>query len=458
MTSLKRHFPKIYRIFNTLQKPYVFITQDIWRIPTEKLSPVKAFIIHQIRAVLMTIKGFRNDNCIQRASALTFFTVLSLVPILAMTLGIAKGFGFEKLLENELIERFSAQQEMITDIIGYAKGVLEENRGGLIALGGIGFLLWAIIKVLSHIEHSFNHIWRVQNNRTWNRKFTDYLTFMLICPAMVVSHGTLSVYLNIKVRVLTENVAFLGYFSPLIYSMLKLLPYGLIWMLFSFLYIMMPNTKVNPFIGILSGVIAGTVYQFAQWAYITFQIGVARYNAIYGSFAAIPLFMIWMHISWLIVLFGAELCHAVQNADHFEFEPDIRCLSYHRKKVFYIAAAQALIRQFSEAKPALTVTDLSKMIGIPFLLARSILDDMRLAGLAVVVQGDKNSKPAYQPSKAISGYTVGSVLNAIEQIGDATFTITDSELPELKKLSSTLVHLHEAIEQTETYQKRLEEI
>jgi membrane protein len=456
MTSSGPNAPQGQKISTPFQKAYQFLISDIWRVQADQLPPVKAFTFRLLRSIAITFRGFRINNGMLRASALTFYSVLSIVPVLAMALGIAKGFGFETHLEKELLERFSAQQEVIFQVIDFAKALLEETRGGLIAGVSIGFLIWSIIKVLSNIEHAFNQIWRMQKHRSWSRKFTDYLAFMLICPVLILIHGSLTVYIGVQVRALTQNVPVLDYISPVIFIFLKLLPYGLIWTLFSFLYIMMPNTRVHPITGIFSGVIAGTIYQFTQWAYITFQIGVASYNAIYGSFAAIPLFLIWLQVSWLIVLFGAELSHALQHSDHYEFEPDIRGMSYHHKKIFYLAVARLLARRFAEGKPAMKAEAISRSLKLPILLVRNILDDLQLAGITSIVKGDPDTEASYQPARDISGCTVGSVLDAIERIGNTGFPVPES--PEAQKLFDKIGELREATARSSAFHQKIEEI
>jgi membrane protein len=141
---------------------------------------------------------------------------------------------------------------------------------------------------------------------------------MLISPVLVLMSGSATVFITTQVTQITQKVELLGVISPLISFLLKFSPYVLIWALFTILYIIMPNTKVNFKAGLLGGVVAGTLYQIAQWAYISFQISAAKYNAIYGSFAALPLFLMWLQISWWIVLFGAELSFANQNVHTYE--------------------------------------------------------------------------------------------------------------------------------------------
>ncbi|MGD2099773.1 MAG: YihY/virulence factor BrkB family protein, partial [Desulfobacterales bacterium] len=302
-------------IRNLILRVIDFIRVDIWRIRLADLPFGKSFLIKQLRIIILAIRGFDEDKCFVRASSLTFYTLLSVVPVVAMFFGVAKGFGFEKILEKRLYANFRGQEEIIEKVITFSSSLLQETKGGIIAGIGLAVLFWSALKVLNHIERSFNDIWEIKTGRSWGRKFSDYLAIMLISPLFIIMSGSATVFITTQVEQITQRIALLGMFSPFISFMLNFLPYILVWMLFTFLYVLMPNTKVQFKAGLVGGVVAGTLYQIAQWAYISFQIAAAKYNAIYGSFAALPLFLMWLQISWWIVLFGAELSFANQNVD-----------------------------------------------------------------------------------------------------------------------------------------------
>ncbi len=222
-----------------------FFKIEIWRIHSRNLPLRKYFLIKQLRVVLLAIRGFNEDKCLLWASSLTFYSLLSIVPVVAMAFGIAKGFGFEKVLEKQLIENFPAQQEVVTRVISFAHSLLENTKGGMIAGVGLVLLLWSVIKVLNHIERSFNEIWEIKESRTFLRKFGDYFSIMLISPIIMLLSSSVTVFITTQITVITEKIALLGFFSPLIFLSLKMVPYFLIWLLFTIGYILMPNTKVN---------------------------------------------------------------------------------------------------------------------------------------------------------------------------------------------------------------------
>jgi membrane protein len=423
-----------------------FIRTDIWRVRAKDLSRTRYFLVKQLRILILTVRGFRKNKCPLSASALTFYSILSIVPVVAMAFGIAKGFGFQNILEKQLLEKFQGQEEVMNRIVSFAHSLLENTKGGVIAGIGIIFLLWTVIKLFSQIERSFNDIWEVKTHRTHGRKFSDYLSIMLVSPILFILSSSVTVFITTRITVITQKVALIGMFSPVIFIMLKAIPYGLIWILFIFMYILMPNTKVNFGSGLLAGVIAGTIYQIAQWAYITFQVGMARYNAIYGSFAALPLFLIWIQFSWLIVLFGAEISFAYQYVDTYDFEPDRRLISPSFKKLLSLQISRLVISRFLKAEPPLSAINISKTLEIPIRLVQQILDELVEAGILSDTEAKKNKKQSYQPARDINTITINSVIKALDQKGVDNIPV--AQTAELSHLSEALKTLNEEIEKS----------
>jgi membrane protein len=403
--------------FESISKITAFFKTDVWRMRLKDYSLISSFFIKLLQIILLVVRGFQENKCGLRSSSLTFYTALSIVPLVAMAFGISTGFGYEKIIEKQLMQNFPGQEVVVLRIITMARSLLENTQGGMIAGIGSVFLLWTVFKVLMNIEHSLNAIWGIKKSRTVGRKISDYISLMLICPAVVIVSSSLTVFITSEVRLITQKIVLLEIVSPLIFSSLKLLPYGLIWALFTIIYILMPNTKVNFIAGLIAGLIAGTIYQFAQWTYINFQVGVASYNAIYGSFAALPLFLIWLKLSWLIVLFGAEISFAYQNVDTYEFEPDCRQICFAERKLSALQIAHLLITNFSKGEKPLTATQISHVLEIPVRLVREIVLELIETGILSCTETVKNNEPAYQPARAIDIFTVSYITDALEQRG-----------------------------------------
>jgi len=379
-----------------------------------------------------------------RASALTFFSLLAIVPVAAMAFAIAKGFGIEEILQRQLLHEFPTHQEVIQQVIGFAENLLGKTRGGPMAVIGIIVLFWAVIKVLGHIERSFNDIWAIKKSRALWRKFSDYLTIMLICPVLVIASSSFTLYLKTQLPTIIAKISFLGFVSPLIYLLLKLSPYVMIWLLFTLTYLFMPNTKVNFNAGLLAGVIAGTIYQLLQLAYINFQFLLSGYNAIYGSFAALPLFLIWLQMSWLIVLFGAEISYAHQNRTHYEFEPASHQISHAMKNLLSLQVAHLLVQNFSNAKKPLTDFQIASILDMPLRLIQIVTESLVNAHILSETGSDFKEETAYQPALDIDRLTIGYVIEALESKGDDRITLPQTKVSET--LQTALQQFTTAIE------------
>jgi membrane protein len=420
-----------------------FIRADVWRIRARTLPRSKSFLIRQLRIILLALRGFRSDKCSLRASALTFFSILSIVPAVAMAFGVAKGFGLEKRLEQRLLSALAGHQEVATRIVEFSRSLLENASGGLIAGVGVAVLLWTVLKLLSNIERSFNEIWGIQRHRPLARKFADYLSLVLICPFLVVVSGSVTVVVTAKVGAVVDSLTFLGFVGTLLHAMLKLLPYCIGWGLFAFVYVFLPNTKVQLSSGLLAGIVAGTLYQLVQWAYVSLQIGVTRYSAIYGSFAVLPLFLIWLQATWLVVLFGAELAFAHQNVETYEFEPDCLGASRSFRRLVALRIAQIVVSRFADGEPPLTAAELSHELGVPIRLTNELLYELQEADVLSEVRSDGEQEPAYQPARSVDSLTVGYVIEALDREGTDTVPLAESR--ELEMLADCLEQFAEAI-------------
>jgi len=423
-----------------------FIKTDIWRIRLKDHSRSKSFVIRLIRIIVLAVRGFDENKCMFRASALTFYSLLSIVPIIALMFGIAKGFGLQKQVEEQLLVKMEGQKEVVTKIIDFANSLLASTSGGVIAGIGVAFLFWTIIRVLSNIENSFNDIWGVIKPRTFGRKFGDYLSMILVCPILLAISGSATIFVSSHVKLVVEKIPLLQNLGQAFWLPLKLLPYVTIWVVFTFIFVFMPNTKVRFKSALIGGIAAGTIFQIVQWVYINSQIVVARYGAIYGSFAALPLFLIWLQTSWLIVLFGAEVSFAHQNVETYEFEPDCLSVSKSFKKLLSLFIVQRLVKKFCNGEKPADAPRLSHELEIPVRLVRQILYELSESAVLSEVRNSKDKEFAYQPAIDVEKITVKFVIDQLELQG--TSDIPVAKLGELDKLSNCLRQFGEIIEKS----------
>jgi membrane protein len=399
------------------------LNYSIWNTSLSQASRGRRIVIKYIRTFLLAARGFRQDKVQLRAASLTLYTLLSIIPMAAIAFAVAKGFGLEGDLQSKLTSEFASQQEVLGWILSVADNALQTTKGGYMAGIGVIILLWSVMQLLDHFESSFNHIWQVRQQRPWIRKFTDYIAIMLIAPVFVILSSSITVFISTKLTAYMDSAPILETFKPLITFLLKLTPYMIVWLVLTFLYIVLPNTKVRFGSAFLAGFFAGTLLQFVQWLYIDLQIGITRLSAIYGSFALFPLFMIWIQTSWLIVLLGAELSFANQNVLRYEFESDSLNISIFQRKILTILILRSIVKRFHVGKEPVGAEIIAAGMRIPVRIANDILYDLTEAGLIVQLVGDKDKQRIYQPGLDINQMSVSYVIDRLEKKGTEQTTV-----------------------------------
>ena len=396
-----------------------FIKEDIWLLHEQNLPLFKAKITKLVKVIILSVQGFSRDLCPLRASALTLYSILSIVPVIAMLFGISKGFGFEKMLEQQLLEHAPEQDALVLQLISYAQNLLESTKGGVVAGIGVVVLFWTIINVIGNIEESFNFIWKISKGRSISRKFSDYLSLMLLAPVLLIASSSITVFLQTKITWLITVIELPEFGTWFVVQVLALSPLVLIIALFAFTFIFMPNHKINYRAGMIAGVIAGIMYYLSQWVYLTLQIGVSSYNAIYGSFAALPLFVVWLQTGWMIVLFGCEVAFFLQNYEVYRNNDRFADLSISLKKMIALQITHLVVKNFVKLNHPLTASEIATRLVIPIAIIQSVLSNL-IIGHIIVEYKDRDeaeSEEIYQPAVDINILTIAYVINALEYCG-----------------------------------------
>jgi membrane protein len=424
-----------------------FIDIGIWEIRLKELHPIKAFFVKYLRILLLAAQGFFRDHCQKTASVLTYYSLLNVVPVVAVAFAISKGFGLEKMIEKQILqmaEKANWQADITSQILAFSHNLLDQAKGGLIAGVGVVLLLWTVISILGKIEESLNDIWEVKKSRTLVRKFSDYIAMMVFAPVLMIIASSATVLVASQVKVIVQKIAFLGVFSSVIFFLLNLLPYVSIWILLTMLYLVMPNTRIPLRSAIVGGIFAGTITQVVQWLYIKFQIGAASYGAIYGSFAALPLFLGMLQMSWMIVLFGAEISHANGHYETFGFQPDYSRASFSSKRLLTLKIFHLVTKKFSQGEKALNAIQIAELLEIPVRFVRQLLQELIDVGLVVETTSGTKNEVTFQPARTIENLTVKEVLDAYERRGFPYDTVSRSDQEE--DLSGYLRNLSEVVE------------
>ena len=421
MTDEKKEISRIERLKAFLNWAIHFITYDIWRITENEVSGLKEIYINAIKTIILAIRGFQSENLQTRASALTYNTMLAIVPLLAVLLGIAKGFGFQNTVREELLDYFPGHQLELDKAFEFVDSYLAQAQGGVIIGIGLILLLYTVISLISSIEDTFNDIWQINKSRPWFRKISDYLALFVILPVLMTSSSGIAIFVSTLQNSFLQHYVFL---TPIVELCLHITPYVFTSLAFAGLYIALPNTKVKVVNGLIAGIIAGCAFQFFQLVYISGQIWVSKYNAIYGSFAALPLLLLWLQLSWLICLFGAELSYASQNVKKFSFERDSKNISRRYKDFLTLLIASLIIKRFANGEKPYTADELSDSYRIPIRVTTQILYMLtELKIITEVVVGNDDRVIHYQPAMDINQISVSLLFEKIVRFGSENFKI-----------------------------------
>ena len=418
--------PLIERINALLTRTIRFVTYDIWRITENEVSGLKELYINTIKTVILAVRGFNSENLQTKASALTYSTLLAIVPLLAVLLGIAKGFGFQEAVQQELFDYFPRQEQELSEAFKFVERYLAQAQGGVIIGVGLILLFYTVINLISSIEDTFNDIWQIQKSRPWHRKISDYLALFLILPVLMTASSGLSIFLSTLQNSFLSSYVF---FTPLVEFVLNIAPFVITIMVFTGLYVSLPNTKVKFINGLIAGALAGSAFQFFQFIYISGQIWVNKYNAIYGSFAALPLLLLWLQLSWLICLFGAELAYASQNVKKFSFERDSKNISRRYKDFLTLLIASLIVKRFVNEEKPYTADELSDAYRIPIRITTEILYLLTELHIIIEVNYENDERVVYyQPAVDVNLITVSYLLTKMDEYGSENFKIDTSRL------------------------------
>lgn len=395
----------------------------IWHTSLSELSKRKSFLIRQVRIVVLATRGFFKDKVQLRAASLTLYTLLSIIPVAAIAFAIAKGFSLDQNLETIIMNKFSSYSDLLQPLLKEARSAIQSTSGGYMAGVGVIILFWSVMSLLSQIENSFNYIWQISSSRPWYRKFTDYLTIMLIAPVFLILSSSVTVFISTELSDFIAKAAILDFFKPVVSFLVKMIPYLLTWFTLTLLFIIMPNAKVKFVPALISGIIIGTVLQFLLWFYLDLQFGINKLSAIYGSFAFVPLFIILIQTSWTCVLLGAELTFANQNISRYEFETEALSISSYHKRALVLMIMHILVKNFSMGEKPISAETISRLLKLPVRLSRDILSDLSNADLVSIIHENDQKERLYQPALDINKLTVSFVLMRLDKKGTEQRTV-----------------------------------
>ncbi len=392
---------------------YKYCTDGVWNDVEESRFSSWVKILN------LAVNSFTSKRLQQKACALTYSTVLALVPILAMIFAIGRGFGFQNILQSELFRYFPSQRNALNSSFTFVDRYLEQTSQGLFVGIGVVFLLWTLISLMRNVESSFNEIWGVSHNRSIYRQVTDYTVMFLFMPVLMLLSAGINLFVSAGVnRILNFDIL-----SPAIQFLLDLSPMVIAWIVFSCAFWLIPNTSVKAKPAFVSGIMCGTLTHLLQMLFVSGQVYVSKYNAVYGSFAFLPLLLIWLQLVWLITLAGMVMTYSMQTASSLSCNGRVRDISVNYFNQITILLLALICRRFADRKSPLEISGLAMTYGLPPSLVRLSVQRLVDVGLLnrVCLQGDTF---AYQPSYPVGeNLTVGDVVDLLNNYGQSDFVI-----------------------------------
>ncbi|XOV94513.1 MAG: YihY/virulence factor BrkB family protein [Bacteroidota bacterium] len=392
-----------------------FLQEDLWKVKIKSLPRRKAFLYRQLRILMITFSEFQKDKCSEKASALTYFSLLSVVPVVALAYGIATAFGLKDYLKGELQTYLSDQQEVYTKINEWADTMLSGASGGVISGIGTIILIYAVVRLLNNIETAFNDIWATEKGRNLKRMLTDYMTVIFLGPILIIISGAATAFITTEVETLTSQFEFLGFIKPGIIFILQVVPYTLIWFLLFLVYMVFPNAPVKLKPALIAGIFAGTLYLLVQLAWIEGQVFLSKYNTIYGTFAAVPLFLMWMQLSWIVVLLGAELAYAIQNVTSWSYDNEKLNINIRTRRKLTMLILKHIINHFIKEDGPISFDQLASELIFPHRFVREGVNELEKSGLILRVKHD--DQELYAPGLDINKIDIATVLGKLEDMG-----------------------------------------
>ena len=393
-----------------------FFTDTVFRKGAgEYRNPVARWAVRQYKLLFYTVQGLSSHGTMVRSAALTFYTLMSLVPVVALVFAGVKGFGLAEGLEQNLYEVLPQSPEVIDYVVGFAQKALARTQGGWVALVGVLTLFWAVIKVFGSIEDAFNNIWEVRSTRSAARKYGDYIAVVVVAPILWVISSSMGNYA-------AEILGVAG--SPALEVLSRAGSLVVAWVMFTFIYVVLPSTKVRFTAALTAGVVAGTAFVLFQWGYVYLQRWMTSYNAIYGSFAALPLFLLWMQISWEILLLGGELSFAYQNVARFDEERESLLVSYDCRRKLMVGVMVLVSRAFRDGRGAVSFSEIRDRLDVPTRIMNNILYTLVQARMLNEIRTEGTDYDLeYAPARDISTLRVYDILSAVDSHGFGRDTI-----------------------------------
>lgn len=423
-----------------------FVRYDMWRrTNTEYNGFFQRIGFATIRTIALVIRGFSNKNLNDTAKSLTYSLIFAIVPILAMIVAVAQGFGVESVIEKQLSRSFLGETGLVPTIMAMVQRYLETTQGGVFIGVGLLILLWAVYSFFESVESAFNNIWNVKKSRSILRQVTTYIAIVVLIPVLIVCSAGITVYIQTAL----QGIPYLSSLSdPSRSSGMQFVQFLICWVLFTGMYWAIPNTKVRFVPALIPGVLMGTLFQLLQMLSVYMIAMLSRTSIVYGAFATLPIMMIMLQYACLLILIGAEMAYAIQNNEEFEYEHDLNSMSRRYKDYIMLYLLRVIIRRFEADETPLTAHELAVGNKLPIRLVNQLLSRMEETGIVREIYIEGKEDKTFQPALDTHKISVGMVIGRIDKQGSEEFL--QSPTPEMQQFWERYVQLkneHQTLDQ-----------
>jgi len=402
------------------------IDEFLWKKDLSLLPKWQAWLVHLLRIFQAVIRDLAGGLPTLRAMSLVYTTLLSLVPLLAVSFSVLKGFGVHNKIEPTLLHLLAPLGEQGVTITQQILGFVDNIKVGLLGFFGILLLFYTVITLIQKIERAFNATWRISEFRSLSQRFSDYLSVVMVGPVLVFT--AIGITATISSSAVINALAAMEPFGSLIHIIGSLLPYVLVIVAFTFIYTLIPNTKVNFRSALTGAVIAGILWETAGWIFAIFISNSANSSttAIYSGFAVLIFFMIWLYLSWMILLIGASIAFYHQHPEQISSRQQELNLSGRIREKLALILMYKIGKSFHTGEKAWTLDQLAGQLDLSTTALSSVLDALESASL-IIRSSDK--KTTYLPNQSLENISIKIILDVVraaEETPSLNFSALDS--------------------------------
>jgi membrane protein len=415
----------------------VVIERAIWDVDMGTLPIWRAWLTRLLRILHAVANDLREGQLTLRAMSLVYTTLLSLVPLLAVSFSVLKGFGVHNQIEPMLLGFLAPLGEKGLEITTNIIGFVDNMQVGVLGALGLGMLFFTVISLIQKIEGAFNYAWHTTAVRSLGQRFSNYLSVIMVGPLLMFS--ALGITASISSSTLVQRVASIQGIGSVLDVTGQLIPYLLVITAFAFVYVFVPNTKVGTRPAIVGAVIAATLWETAAWVFASFVASSAKYTAIYSGFAILLFFMIWLYVSWLILLLGADIAFYVQHPEHLRAHRGDLTLSNRMKEKLALLIMARIGRDHLEGHEPRSLDDLARWLATPMDVIGVVLKPLENRGLVA-----RTAEEGYLPARAVDTVFVKEILDAVRSAEESPH-LSSERLPCESGVESALGEIDRAL-------------